>query len=282
MHFQITSRNKTLTIQKPLIMGVLNVTPDSFSDGGSYNTVEKSIKRFDEMIEEGADIIDIGGESTGPGSKEVTVEEELKRVIPVLKAVRKRSDIWISVDTYKSDIAREAIENGADMINDILALRGDEKIADVLAAANIPVVLMYSKDSTGRTTGEDKTYQNVVKYIKDFLEERINFAKQKGIKEEKIIIDPGQGAFISSTAKYSLQVLNNLDKFKDLGRPILIGSSRKSFIGQTLNLPLHQRLEGSLACAAIAVIKGASIIRAHDVKETRGVVDMVSAIIDSQ
>ncbi len=276
---QLISRSKKLFPDKPIVMGILNVTPDSFSDGGKFNLENRAIEHFEEMVKQGADIIDIGGESTGPGSQDVPVEEELRRVIPILKKVRKISNIWICVDTYKAEVAKRALEAGADMINDVLAFRGDAKMVDIVKESDVPVVLMYSKDLTGRTTGKDKNYEDVVEYIKNFLEERILFAEQNGINKEKIIVDPGQGAFVSGDPKYSLQILNRLEEFKSLGSPILIGSSRKSVIGQTLNLPLHQRLEGSLACAAVAIINGASIIRAHDVKETRRLVDMVDAII---
>ncbi|MFC1655462.1 dihydropteroate synthase [Patescibacteria group bacterium] len=267
-----------MQIDKPLVMGILNVTPDSFSDGGKFNLEDQAVKRFEEMIEEGADIIDIGGESTGPGSQDVSLKEELERVIPILQRVRKISDVWISVDTYKAKVAKQALDAGANMINDVLAFRGDARMLDVVKESDVPIVLMYSKDPTGRTTGKEKNYEDVVEHIKIFLEERIKLAEQNGIKKERIIVDPGQGAFVSSDPKYSLQILDRLQEFKTLGVPILIGSSRKSVVGQTLNLPLHQRLEGSLACAAVAVMNGASIIRAHDVKETRRLIDMVDAI----
>lgn len=278
---KLVSRNKVLSLDKPLVMGVLNVTPDSFSDGGKFNSTKKAAARFDEMVDEGADIIDIGGESSGPGSKEVSEEEELNRVIPLLKEVRGHSDIWISVDTYKAEVAREALNAGADMINDVLALRGDSKICKIIADAKVPVVLMYSKDPTARTTSDPKQYDDVISHIKVFLEERIKIAQVCGIKKDRIIIDPGQGAFISGDPKYSLQILKRLKEFEEFKLPILIGSSRKSLIGMTLKLPLHERLEGSLACAAVAVMNGAKIIRSHDVKETRRVIDMVWAIMQS-
>lgn len=267
--------------KKPLVMGVLNLTPDSFSDGGKFSSFEEAVRGFETMIEEGADIIDIGGESTGPGSVDVSVEEEVKRIIPVLKEVRKRSDIKISIDTYKAEVAKLAIEHGADIINDVLALRGDADLAKVIASAGSHIILMYSKEATGRTSGDDKTYEDIVDYISEFFETRINFALKSGIAREKIIIDPGQGAFLSSNPKYSLQVLKNLQEFKKFNLPVCIGSSRKSVVGLTLNLPIHERLEGSLACAAAAVMNGADIIRAHDAKETKRVVDMIDAIMKS-
>jgi dihydropteroate synthase len=262
----------------PLIMGILNVTPDSFSDGGEYNELDNAIKHFDEMVEYGANIIDIGGESTGPGSKDVSEKDEIARVIPVLKEVRKRSDILISVDTYKAEVAKRALDVGADIINDVLAFRGDGDIAGTLANYDNQIIIMYSKDANGRTTGEAREYTDVIKYIKDFFAERIEFAEKKGISRDRLILDPGQGAFVSSIPKYSLQILKHLDEFKSFGLPIMVGPSRKSFIGQTLKLPLHERCEGSCACAAIAVMNGANIVRVHSVKEVRRVADMVYAI----
>jgi len=262
-------------------MGVLNVTPDSFSDGGKFDSKKKAAARFYEMVNEGADIIDIGGESSGPGSKDVAIEEELNRVIPLLKEVRKHSDIWISVDTCKAEVAKKALDAGADMVNDVLALRGDSKMAEIIEQAKVPVVLMYSKDPTARTTTALKHYDDVVSHIKAFLEDRIHIAEINGIKKDLIIIDPGQGGFVSGDPKYSLQILRRLKEFESFNMPILIGSSRKSLIGLTLNLPLHERLEGSLACAAVAVMNGAKIIRAHDVRATRRIIDMVWAIMNS-
>ncbi len=272
---------KILPTEKPLVMGVLNVTPDSFSDGGKYNDLEKAVARFDEMVEHGADIIDIGGESTGPASKDVSIREELSRVIPVLKEVRKMSDVLISVDTYKGEVARQALENGADIINDVLAFRGSADMAQVLAESKNQVIIMYSKDSTGRTTGEAIDYTDVVDHIKKFFEERIKFAEKNGISRDRLILDPGQGAFVSLVPKYSLQILKRLDEFKSFGLPIMVGSSRKSFIGETLKLPLHERKEGSCACAAVAVMNGANIVRVHNVQSARRVVDMVYAIRES-
>lgn len=263
---------------RPLIMGILNVTPDSFSDGGDFNQLDKAVEHFDQMIKDGADIVDIGGESTGPGSIDVSEEEELKRVIPVLKEVRKRSDILISVDTYKAEVARQALENGADIINDVLAFRGDGDIAGVLSKYDNQVIIMYSKDATGRTTGEARDYHDVVQHIKDFFTERIEFAEKKGISRDRLILDPGQGAFVSSIPKYSLQILKKLREFKSFDLPIMVGSSRKSFIGETLGLPLHDRKDGSCACVAVAVGHGADILRVHAVKESRRVADMVYAV----
>ena len=268
--------------KKPLVMGVLNVTPDSFSDGGEFLDFNKAVDRALEMEEEGADIIDIGGESTGPGSKNVPANEEIKRIIPVFEKLRDKTKVLLSVDTYKHSVALHALNIGADMVNDVTALRGSEKMAESLANYDVPVVIMYSKDETPRTSKRNMEYKDVVGTVRDFLEERISYGKRAGIARERFIIDPGMGAFVSGNEKYSLQILECLNEFKDFGLPILIGPSRKSFIGQVLDLPIGERLEGGLAAAAIAVYNGASIIRAHDVKATRRVVDMVWAIMKSQ
>lgn len=287
---------------RPLIMGVLNVTPDSFSDGGKYFESQKAVERAWQMIEEGADIIDIGGESSGPGSEAVSLEEELHRVLPVLQKLQselRRNKIKsennldaksdenfsanpkISIDTYKAEVAETAIAEGADIINDVTALRGDPKMAQVLAKTSVPFIIMYSKDSTARTTREAVEYDDVIATIHNFFEGRLAYIAAAGIRRERCILDPGMGAFVSANPKYSLEILKYLEKFRDFGLPLLIGASRKSFIGQTLGLGLHERLEGSLACAAVAVMNGASIIRTHDVLQTRRVVDMVCAIRES-
>lgn len=264
----------------PIIMGILNVTSDSFSDGGKYYEIESrkqkaesrggsAILRAVEMIKEGAAIIDIGGESTGPGSKDVSCEEELKRIIPVIKELRKQnSDIWISVDTYKSNVAHEAIKAGACIINDVTALRGDPDMARIIAKLDVPVILMYSKDSTARTTSGKVQYNDVVEIILKFLDERTKYAISVGIRRENIIIDPGMGAFVSGDPKYSWEILERLREFEVLGFSILIGASRKSFLAGPTKLPPNERLEASLEAAKFAVKNGASILRVHDVKET--------------
>ncbi len=278
--------SKKLSFSRPLVMGILNVTPDSFSDGGKYMNTGKALKRALQMAREGADIIDIGGESSGPGSTNVSLSEELKRVIPVVSALRAKLKLLrlktlISVDTYKAEVALQAVKAGADMINDVTAFRGDAKMAKTVSNLKVPVVIMYSKDSSARTTRKDVHYANVVKTVSTFLKKQAQKGVKAGIKKNNIIIDPGMGAFISSDPKYSLQLLNHLEILKKLGFPLLIGASRKSFIGQVLNLPLKERLEGGLACAVVAVMRGASILRVHDVKGTRRVVDMASAITNS-
>lgn len=287
----LVSRGKKLSLAKPLVMGVLNVTPDSFSDGGKYLDPKKAVKKALEMIEEGADIIDIGGESSGPDSKDVSLKEELARVIPVLRMLRAKTEAWVSVDTYKAEVARSAIEAGADMINDVTAFRGDKGLAEVVAESRVPVVIMYSKDSSARTTRKVVEYKNVVASVQKFLKERVVVGMKAGVEKSQFILDPGMGAFVSSEPKYSLQILKKLEKFGDMGMPILVGASRKGFIGQVLGIAtplrtarrpgLNERLEGGLAAHALAVLHGAAIIRTHDVKETRRVVDMVSAVMKS-
>lgn len=270
-----------LSFTKPLIMGVLNVTPDSFSDGGKFVKPDLALKHAIQMMKEGADIIDIGGESSGPNSKNVSLDEELSRILPILEKLRQESDVLISIDTYKAKVAQISLQKGANIINDVTALRGDTNMAETLASFDVPIVIMYSKDPNARTTRQETQYENVFQTIHDFLEDRLNYAAKKGINRDRFILDPGMGAFISSDPKYSLQVLKNLAKFQSFKLPILIGASRKGFISQVLNLPagdMPQRLEGGLACAAIAVWNDAKIIRTHDIKATKQVIDMIWAI----
>lgn len=243
-------------------MGILNLTPDSFSDGGKFNNPKAALKRAQEIEKQGADILDIGGESSGPNSKDITLKEELKRIIPILKILKKHIKIPISIDTYKSEVARQALENGADLINDVTALRGDKKMAKVIAKYGCPVILMYAKDPTVRTTIKNKHYKDVIKTIKKFLKTRINYAKKAGIKN--IIIDPGMGHFVSNLPQYSFEIISRLKELKSLGYPILTGISRKSLLGGVL----AARDEKALPLTAIAVERGASIIRTHNVKAT--------------
>lgn len=272
---------KKILGKKPLVMGVLNVTPDSFSDGGKYVKVDKAVRRALKMVEEGADIIDIGGESTGPGSKNVSADNELTRVIPVFEKLRGETNAVLSVDTYKSTVALHAIKVGADMVNDVTAFRGDSGMVKVVAQHEVPVVIMYSKDTTPRTTKKPVHYDDVMETVMDFLQERIEVGERGGIKREQFIVDPGMGAFISADGKYSLQILRRLRELREFDLPVLVGPSRKSFIGQVLDLPIDVRMEGGLAACAVALVNGASILRVHDVKETRRVVDMVDAIMKS-
>lgn len=278
---EIESRTRKLSLEKPVVMGILNLTPDSFSDGGFYMDHQLALEKALEMIAEGADIVDLGGESSGPGSRDVSFEKEAERVIPFLQKLRKHTEAWISVDTWKSEIARLAIENGADMVNDVTALRGDVAMSSVIADSNVPCVLMYSKDSTARTTVFAQNYVDVVQTVSDFFMKRLDAVFKAGILKKQCILDPGMGAFISTIPAYSLKILKQLETFKDFGLPLLIGPSRKSFIGKILDVKISDRLEGSLAACALGVWNGASIFRVHDVQSTRRVVDMVHAIQNS-
>jgi dihydropteroate synthase len=255
-------------------MGILNLTPDSFSDGGEFNTVQKAVKRARKMIKEGVDIIDIGGESSVAGSKEVTLSQELERVIPVLKELKAREiDIPISIDTYKAEVAKQALELGVKMINDITAMRGDPGMAEVLGYYKPFVVLMYTKNESARTTFDKTEYKDVVMEIKKFLLERVRIAIRYGIPREKIILDPGLGFFLSSAndPQPSFEVINRLWEFGELGFPILISPSRKSFLGGKV----EERGIKTLAASAICVYNGADFLRVHDVKEHREVIDTV-------
>lgn len=258
------------------IMGVLNVTPDSFSDGGKFLNLEKAVSHGVKMAEEGADIIDIGGESTRPGSQPVSLEEETKRVIPVVETLAKKIQIPISIDTYKSQIARQALDAGAEMINDISGLRFDSDMPELVAKYNLPVIIMHIK-GTPQNMQENPYYENVIKEIIDYFEERINFADSAGIKEENIILDPGIG--FGKRFEDNLAILKNLKEFKKLDRPILVGLSRKSFIGKILDLPVEERLEGSLGALAYSIIQGANIARVHDIKESVRVAKVVDTIL---
>ena len=250
----------------PKIIGILNVTPDSFSDGGLFVDGKHAVARALQMEKEGAHIIDIGGESSRPGAQPVSVEEELGRVIPVIRELRRRSPIAISVDTQKSIVAARAIEVGATMINDITAGLGDPKMFFVAAKFGVSICLMHMK-GTPQTMQASPHYDDVVGEVKQFLASRIAAALQVGIAKEKIIIDPGLG--FGKRLEDNIALLKNCDHFLELGCPVLIGASRKSFIGQITGAPVEERLPGSLAAAAIALQKGASIFRVHDVAATK-------------
>jgi dihydropteroate synthase len=259
-------------------MGVLNVTPDSFYDGGKFFDSVSAIFRAERMFAEGADIIDIGGESTRPGAEPVTLDEELRRVIPVIEAVRKRLPIAISIDTYKSEVARKALDAGADMVNDISGLQFDPEMAGLVASRGVPIVLMHIQ-GTPRTMQLDPHYENVVEDVILALGESIKKAESHGISGNRIVVDPGIG--FGKTSKDNLLILKHLGEFKRLGKPIQIGVSRKSFIGRVLDLPEGERLEGSLAAAAAAILLGADIVRTHDVKETVRAARLIDAIGDA-
>jgi dihydropteroate synthase len=270
-------KSKSLNLSsRTHLMGVLNVTPDSFSDGGRFFKVEEAIRRGIELAEEGVDIIDIGGESTRPGSDPVPLEEELRRVIPIIQELTKRTDIPISIDTYKSKVAKEALDSGASMVNDISALRFDPEMKRILADYKVPVALMHIK-GTPKNMQDNPYYHNVVEEIKTYLKDSIKMAKDAGIEENKIIIDPGIG--FGKTLQDNLKILKNLKEFKSLGKPLLIGVSRKSFIGKILDLPVNERLEGSLAALVVSLMNGAHILRVHDVKESKRVARLVDSIL---
>ena len=250
------------------IMGILNITPDSFSDGGKWNHLDEALRHTEAMIADGADIIDIGGESTRPGHTPVSAEEEAQRVLPVIEAVRKRFDIPISVDTFKSSVAESAIQAGADLVNDIWGLKYDSEMGAVIAKYDAACCLMHNKSNT--------EYNNFLIDMLSETQECVNLARKAGIKDEKIILDPGVG--FGKTFEMNLETMNHLELFKDLGFPVLLGTSRKSMIGLALDLPVDQRVEGTLATSVIGVIKGCSFVRVHDVKENRRVIQMTEAI----
>jgi dihydropteroate synthase len=258
-----------------LVMGVVNVTPDSFYDGGCYFHHEAAIERGLRMADEGADIVDVGGESTRPGSRSAPVQEEMDRVLPVVEGIRNRSPVHISIDTTKADVAEEAISLGAGIINDISALRFDERMAAVAARTGAFVVLMHMRERP-ESMQRKPTYTDVVKEIRSFLAERIRVSVEAGIAEERVFIDPGIG--FGKTLDHNLSILRDLAHLTDLGRPILVGLSRKSFLGAILDAPPDERIEGTIAANAVAIFNGASIIRVHDAKEGRRTADVAARL----
>ena len=256
-------------------MGILNVTPDSFSDAGKFFNPETARDQALKMIDDGADIIDIGGESTRPYAKPVGLDEELRRVVPAIKWVRKKSKVLISIDTYKSEVARACMEEGADIINDISALRMDLCMGKVAAKYKVPVVLMHMLGEPG-TMQADPKYRDVISEISLFFKKQIKKAADHGIERSKIIIDPGIG--FGKTTEHNLKIINKLENFKKLGCPVLIGPSRKSFIGKITDTDVRDRMEGTAAAVAVCVMNGADILRVHDVKEMRRVMQVAYAI----
>ncbi|NLV75663.1 MAG: dihydropteroate synthase [Tissierellia bacterium] len=259
------------------IMGILNVTDNSFYPESRVGSVENAVNRAMKMIEDGADILDIGGESTRPGSDPVTVDEEIDRVIPVIKGIRERNkDILISVDTYRSKTAEEAIKAGGDIINDISAMTFDENMANVVKKYNVPVILMHIK-GTPKNMQKNPHYDDVVKEVQDYFKERIQYAKYKGIKEEKIILDPGIG--FGKNFQHNMELIKNIDSFFIFNLPILLAVSRKTFIGEALGgLPVDERLEGTMAISCYAAMKDVDIVRVHDVLENKRAVDMIEVL----
>ncbi len=263
---------------KTYVMGILNVTPDSFYDGKRYNTLENAIDRALKMAEEGADIIDVGGESTRPGAYPVSEAEEIKRVIPVIKVLSEQVRKPISIDTYKAIVAKKAIDAGASIINDIGGLLMDKEMAEIAAESKVPLVIMHKK-GTPRTMQKYPIRKNVVSEILSSLRKSVSLALNAGIQEDRIILDPGIG--FGKTAQHNLEILKRLDEFRSMGFPLLLGTSRKKFIGTILNLSARESLYGTLATLAVAVMNGAHIVRVHDVREAVQVVTVCDAIRNS-
>lgn len=260
----ITANNKSLDLSRPHVMAILNVTPDSFSDGGKYNSIELALAQVDKMIKAGVSIVDVGGESTRPGAPDVSLEEELRRVVPVIKAIREKYDVWISVDTSKAEVMRQAIDAGADLINDIRSLQ-EPGALEVAAEANLPICLMHMKGQPG-TMQVDPHYDDLMGDVSAFLEERIAACEAAGIDKSQLILDPGFG--FGKTIEHNYHMLAHLEKFHEFGLPILAGMSRKSMIFKLLDKPAAECTNASVVCATIAAMKGAQIIRVHDFEET--------------
>lgn len=264
--------------KQSLIMGILNVTPDSFSDGGQFLNKNSAIGHALKMIEEGADIIDIGGESTKPFSSPVSLDEELSRVLPVIEDLRKETDVCISIDTTKSEVANQALEMGASIINDVSAMEFDEKMIGIALKFDCPIVLMHMK-GIPKNMQENPHYTSLISEIITYLNARIDFVLSKGIDRKKIIIDPGIG--FGKSVENNFEIINNLNQFVDLGYPVMLGASRKSFIGITLDVPEDKRVEGSLAANIIGFQKGVSVFRVHDVDQTRKALTITKKIFNS-
>ena len=258
-----------------LVMGIVNVTPDSFYDGGHFSHPDDAIERGLCMADEGADIVDVGGESTRPGARPISVQEEMDRVLPVVEGIRRRSPVHLSIDTTKADVAREAVSLGAGIINDVSALRSDKRMAAVAARAGAFVALMHMQGSP-ETMQREPTYTDVVEEIRSFLAEGIRTAVDAGIAKERIFVDPGFG--FGKTLDHNLTVLRDLARLVDLGRPVLVGLSRKTFLGAILDVPPDERIEATIAANTAAILNGASIIRVHDAKEGRRTADVAACL----
>lgn len=251
------------------VMGILNVTPDSFSDGGRWNDRDKALRHVEEMVAQGADVIDVGGESTRPGYTLISDEEEISRVVPVIEAIKERFDVPISLDTYKSAVAQAGIQAGADLINDIWGLKYDDKMAAVIANSGLPCCLMHNRKNTD--------YQDFMQDVAADLAETIRRAENAGIADEKIILDPGVG--FAKSYEQNLEIINCLEELNMFGYPLLLGCSRKSVIGLTLDLPADQRIEGTLVTTVMGVLKGCMFVRVHDVLENVRAIKMAEAIL---
>lgn len=277
MFNQLKCPNSILDLSTPQVMGILNITPDSFSDGGKYRLLEHALEQVESMIADGANIIDIGGESTRPGAADVSAEDELARVIPVLKAIKQRFDVLVSIDTSKASVMSAAIAAGADIINDVRALQNDGCLAAV-ANSNAPVCLMHMQ-GLPRSMQNSPSYIDVISDIMVFFQQRIDACLAAGIARERIILDPGFG--FGKTLEQNFHLLANMSKFSQLGLPILAGLSRKSMIGNLLNRDVEQRLAGSVSAAIIAAQHGAHIIRVHDVQATVDALKVLQAVTDN-
>ena len=251
------------------IMGILNVTPDSFSDGGKFNQMDAALYHAEEMIRDGADIVDVGGESTRPGHTVISDDEEISRVAPVIEAIKSRFEIPVSIDTYKGKVTEAALKAGADLVNDIWGFKFDHKVAELTAQYGAACCLMHNRS--------EPTYQDYLNDVVADLKECVRIAKDVGISDDKIILDPGVG--FGKTYQMNLEIINHVDMLHSLGFPILLGTSRKSVIGQTLNLPTDQRVEGTLATTVVGVLKGCAFVRVHDIKENKRVIQMTEAIM---
>lgn len=255
--------------EKTLIMGILNATPDSFSDGGKYNEVERAVLRAKELVEQGADILDIGGESTRPGAEKVSQEKELERVIPIIEAISREVQVPISIDTYKAEVARQAIQAGAHIINDVWGAKGDPGMPAVAAELQVPIILMQNR--------QERDYHQLIPDMISDLFESITLVKRAGVKDENIILDPGIG--FAKTFEDNIEVMQKLDHFHTLGYPLLLGTSRKRFIGHVLDLPAEERMEGTGATVCLGIQKGCHIVRVHDVKEIARMAKMMDAML---
>ena len=253
------------------VWGILNVTPDSFSDGGKWNHRDRALKHVEDMLKEGADIIDIGGESTRPGCKPLEAEEEIQRVMPIFRAVRENFDVPISLDTYKASVARAGIREGADLINDVWGLKYDPEMAQVIAQSGLPCCLMHNR--------REAVYEDFLQDTVSDLAQTLRLAEEAGIRRDGIILDPGVG--FGKNYQQNLEIIHRLEELDTLGCPLLLGCSRKSVVGLTLDLPVDQRLEGTIVTTVMAVMKGCMFVRVHDVKENVRAVKMAEAILNS-
>ena len=257
------------TAEHTYIMGILNITPDSFSDGGKWNTLDEALGRAEQMVKDGADIVDVGGESTRPGHEQITEEEEIHRVVPVIEAVKARIDVPISIDTYKSKVAEAAIKAGADLVNDIWGLKYDSRMAPLIARHGAACCLMHNR--------EKADYKDFMKEFIEDLGESVQIAKKAGIAEDKIILDPGVG--FGKTYEHNLEVMRELSQMHQYGYPVLLGTSNKSVIGLTLDLPADERLEGTLATTVVGVMNQCAFVRVHRVLENKRVIQMTEAVM---